>query len=298
MFTVATDLVERAKAGDEDARQHLVEASLGYVRTMLLRVAGPSQELDDLQQDVVVRILTNLHRFRGGDLFSTWVGAICINTARDALRRRKVRRIVVPMFDEDGTIHQLRSTDSLGQLEARSELRRAEEAIAGLSDVQYVAFALRFAGHSVDEIAELMGFPLSTARLRRYYARKNFNKARDSSPSSPTHGTRVGELFDALSNQLDAVTGEQLSALVCRGLLRQAVRDIGASPKTLTRAQALIAIEQALPDVLARNAVSPETIEEPVSALTELISRVGDAAHEAPSSNYDRLDRASIQQDR
>ncbi|MBI3184255.1 MAG: RNA polymerase sigma factor [Myxococcales bacterium] len=163
------DVVERAAGGERSAQQELLERHHGYVRRMLYRLVGPVPELEDLQQAVMVRVLVGLPRWRRSGALTSWIGGICVNVSKDYLRSRKAlpeAEPYLPPMQGGADVHR--------EVEAREQLDRCRRILDRLSPVQRMTFVLRAVGHSVDEIAELMGAARSTTRLRLYYARKAF----------------------------------------------------------------------------------------------------------------------------
>lgn len=174
---LSPQVLDRAVDGDRNAQAVLLKTYDGYIRRLLHRLMGPSPDLDDLAQTVMIRVLTSLSTVRREGALSTWVGGICVHVARDALRRKKVRTRVLaePEAGEDTASAGSRPDDIAG---ARADLERCWKALDALSESQRTALVLRvFEGHSVDEVAALMGAAKSTTRLRLYYGRKAFAKA-------------------------------------------------------------------------------------------------------------------------
>jgi RNA polymerase sigma factor (sigma-70 family) len=76
-------LIERAKAGDDDAWQSLHEMVCPYLLSLgqrLLGPASPQESVSDLTQCTWLRALTSIHGFRGGEddtqtepLFRAWL---------------------------------------------------------------------------------------------------------------------------------------------------------------------------------------------------------------------------------
>jgi RNA polymerase sigma-70 factor (ECF subfamily) len=81
------DLVNRSVAGDVESLQRLIATVTPEIRR-LVAVLGDREELDDLAQDAMERVLTGLPRFRGDGPFLHWVRQITRWTCADATRRR------------------------------------------------------------------------------------------------------------------------------------------------------------------------------------------------------------------
>jgi RNA polymerase sigma-70 factor (ECF subfamily) len=176
---VADAVLRRAAQGDRSAQQQVLSEIYEFVRRTLYRLLlGRAEELEDLQQAALLRVLTSLGRYRFEAAFKTWVTAICINVFRDHLRRRRRE----PRLDREveGERLALASGEPGPQrsFEAREALNRCARILETMPINQRTAFVLQTVhGHSVEEIAEMMDSANSTTRLRLYYARKAFRKA-------------------------------------------------------------------------------------------------------------------------
>ena len=175
--SITPELVDRAARGDRQAQQAVLEAQYAFVRNMLFRLAGPIEDLEDLQQTVLMRILSKLPTFRGESSFKSWVGGICVNEVKNHFRQRRSRARLqssariesLPGEIEPNSEHQVASNESS---------RQCQSALAQLSADQRTAVVLKLGyGYSIEEIAQMMGSARSTARLRLYYGRKKFLSA-------------------------------------------------------------------------------------------------------------------------
>jgi RNA polymerase sigma-70 factor, ECF subfamily len=154
-----------------------LEACHDYVAAMMWRLASSDPDHDDLVQTVLLQILTSLPTFRGDAAFGTWVGGICVNVSRNHFRAKKSRGAVTPV-GSTADVEPLARPAPAATPEVREEVRRCERALGKLSDAQRTAFILKVVeGHSVSEVAAMMGSAVSTTRLRIYYARKLFARA-------------------------------------------------------------------------------------------------------------------------
>ena len=167
----------------------VLEAAYDLARGMLLRMLGPSQDLDDLVQTTVLRVAESLPKLRSPEAFSTWAGGITVNLARDFVRGRPRARAHVPYEESHVVEHGGAERDAA----ARVQLRRTLQVLGGLSEAHRTVFVLRVVlGHSVEEIAAMTGSAHSTTRLRLYYARKHFAKlvAAELGPADGSKGER------------------------------------------------------------------------------------------------------------
>jgi len=92
-------LIERARAGDEDAREQLVNQNTGLVKNIALKFIGTGHELDDLLQIGYIGLLKAVDRFdvSYGVMFSTYAVPMILGEIKRYLRddsRIKVSRQV------------------------------------------------------------------------------------------------------------------------------------------------------------------------------------------------------------
>ena len=84
------ELVQLAKAGNQDAFSSLYARYLPYVRSIVSRTMYQHQEeIEDVVQSTFMRAFTHLDQFSGDSLFRTWVHRIAINHSIETLRARR-----------------------------------------------------------------------------------------------------------------------------------------------------------------------------------------------------------------
>ncbi|MFO0677706.1 MAG: sigma-70 family RNA polymerase sigma factor [Polyangiaceae bacterium] len=100
-------LLERALAGDFEARSELLEYVRPQIERQLARYAVSEDDRKDLVQVVLLRVFRHLGSFRGDANFTTWLFRVTANEALMLLRsqRRQRARIAadVPWEDVDGS---------------------------------------------------------------------------------------------------------------------------------------------------------------------------------------------------
>ncbi len=116
--------VERARNGDRVAFQRLWERHAALVHAVLISMV-PSQEAEDLMQDVAVSAIGAIDRLRRRERFSAWLCTIARNVGRDALKRR--RRAARESELEDPAVERPSDTDALAE-EILGLVRRLPEA--------------------------------------------------------------------------------------------------------------------------------------------------------------------------
>ena len=73
------ELVERCRQDDEGAFQELVDRYKNLVFAMIARTVQDRSRVEDLAQDVFLRVHRGLPYFRGEARLSTWIYRIVVN---------------------------------------------------------------------------------------------------------------------------------------------------------------------------------------------------------------------------
>ena len=166
------ELVAKSISGDADSFNELVLRWERPIYALAYRTIGREEDARDVCQETFLRAFRALPGFRGQAKFSSWLYRIALNLCRDWIRRERRAPIVQPPEDVD--VMELAAasepSESIEDLVARKDLSRAvERAMALLPDEQRTAIVLKeYHGLTFQEIAELLGCPLSTVKTRLY----------------------------------------------------------------------------------------------------------------------------------
>ncbi len=169
------DLIARARQGDLNAFNVLVERYQTSVYNLCLRMLGALAPAEDAAQEAFISAYRSLGRFRGGS-FRAWLFRIAANACYDELRRRKARPATSLDRSGDEDKRPIEPPDTAPSMEERAattELRRAlQDALAQLPHEQRLAVVLcDVQGFGYAEIAETMRVSLGTVKSRISRAR-------------------------------------------------------------------------------------------------------------------------------
>ncbi len=142
-----------------------------YVYTILLRTIGCDDELEDLVHEVFVRVFRGVGALKDIERLRSWIAAVAVNTARDALKARRRRRWM-----------SLFSPAELPEKPPAFACDAAEEAVETvyalldeLSVESRITFTLRYMQDmSLEDLASASGVSLATAKRRLARAKKQF----------------------------------------------------------------------------------------------------------------------------
>lgn len=159
-----TRLARAAADGDRVALTAFVRRTQPEVWRVCARL-GDRAHADDLTQEVYLRALPALVRFRGDASARTWLLSIARHVCADHVRRSSRRRALLARLAERSDRSEAATAPRTGELEI-------DEAVAALDDDRRAAFVLtQVAGLSYAEAAEVCDVPVGTIRSRVARAR-------------------------------------------------------------------------------------------------------------------------------
>ena len=147
---------------------------------VLSRMVGRSQELDDLAQEVFLRLFRALPHFERRAQLSTYLYRIAINVAQDEWRRRRASRRSESLSDRDTAWenrlpHPAERADEA--LERRQLWNIVQRSLPDLSAPERAALVLYHQEErSYDEIARIMELPLGTVRTHLHRGRQKLGR--------------------------------------------------------------------------------------------------------------------------
>ena len=172
MTSTDEELVARSVSGDADSFNQLILRWERPIYALAYRTIGREEDARDVCQETFLRAFRALPGFRGQAKFSSWLYRIALNLCRDWLR--KERRAPLVQAPEGVDLVELAAaaepSESIEDLVARKDLSRAvERVMARLPEEQRTAIILKeYHGLTFQEIADLVGCPLSTVKTRLY----------------------------------------------------------------------------------------------------------------------------------
>lgn len=171
-------LVSQCLSGHEDAWQSFVERFRETVWHIAFRFSATPDNADELTQDIFMRLVTVLPRYRPSGALGAWVRQVATNVAIDSYRRR--RRIPLLLAEEDipeAPIPTSSHPDAIA--ERREEAVRVRRLLDRLPAELSEPLILRdLMDCDYPEIAERLGIPLGTVKSRIHRGRQTLARAR------------------------------------------------------------------------------------------------------------------------
>jgi RNA polymerase sigma-70 factor, ECF subfamily len=167
-------LIERCRTGDDTAFGELVDRYKDLVYGLVYRLTSDRSQVDDMAQDVFLKVHRGLPYFRGEARLSTWIYRIVQNVCFQA-RSRRMPEISLDEQDADRPRREPGSVDgSFADLELRDRL---EKAIARLPDQYRVLIAAHYLqGMQYEALAESLNIPLGTVKTHLHRAKRRLRE--------------------------------------------------------------------------------------------------------------------------
>ena len=175
------DLIGQARRDNVEAYNLLVSRWEKRIYNYLLRLVKNREDALDLAQDVFLKAYQNLRKLEDADRFAPWIYRIAHNEAYSYLRKNR------PETDLDDAQFETWFEPGPGRRMLPIEVSLAvERALTRLSDDQREAVVLKiYQGFKFEEMAEILGCPVSTVKSRLYTA---LDLLKDTLTSAPLRG--------------------------------------------------------------------------------------------------------------
>src|SRR5438876_1770397 len=168
-------LMRLVSQGDTSAFEELVERHQALVAGTVARMLGSNSDVEDIAQQVFIRVWKSARRYVPRAKFTTWLLKITRNLVFNELRRTK-RRAQVPLESEASADEPALKDESNPAPDAsllEVELRKAiEEAIMHLPETPRLAMVLRrYEQLSYEQIAEVLDLSVPAVKSVLFRAR-------------------------------------------------------------------------------------------------------------------------------
>jgi RNA polymerase sigma-70 factor, ECF subfamily len=160
------DLISRVRRGDVEAFNVLISRWEKRVFNYLLRITDSPDDALDLSQDVFLKVYQNIRKLDDPARFGPWLYRIAHNEAYSFFRRRRPETALVSLSNEDAPAERNPAPGFPMDLSLA-----VTAALDRLNPEQREAVVLKvYEGFKFDEMAEIVGCPVSTIKSRLYTA--------------------------------------------------------------------------------------------------------------------------------
>jgi len=161
------ELVVRAQAGDSAAQEAIVKQFSSMVFRLISRFFRSREDVEDLAQDVFLKLFSRIDQVRPDENFSGWLARVTVNTCYDELRKTRRRKVAMETYGPQ-PFHE----PSVAPTEPDT-YGKARLALQSLDPKLRIPLILKeVEEQSVEEIARTMGLTQTNVKVRLFRARK------------------------------------------------------------------------------------------------------------------------------
>jgi len=148
-------LIQLITEGHENAFEQLVKKYQHSVFNTIYRSIGNYDDVEDVAQEVFIKVWRHAKSFKGKSKFSTWLYRIVVNQCLNYRRKHKQRQVSLDEMSEKEKIPESLIIEVDHEQRRKAEIVR--KALNELPERQRIALVLsKYEGRTYKEIAEMM----------------------------------------------------------------------------------------------------------------------------------------------
>lgn len=187
-------VILRAREGDDVAFNHIMTAYRKRILGTIARLIGRPEDVEDVGQEVFVRLYYSLDQLRTPEVFEPWLYRLTVNAAYDYLRKQ--RRLHESRMS-DLSEQQVTMADAAASgVRSKEEGRRTQvretvnELLDGVSEEDRILLTLKeVEGLSLKELESIYNVNENALKVRLFRARQRVIKAFETKKSQEAKGS-------------------------------------------------------------------------------------------------------------
>jgi RNA polymerase sigma-70 factor, ECF subfamily len=176
------ELIQRARAGDGAAFNQVVVAYRKRILGTIARLISRPEDVDDVGQEVFVRLYFSLDQLRSAEVFEPWLYRLTANAAYDYLRkrRRRMESRMADLSEQQVLVADALASEKVDRDEGQHKRIREEvqELLNRVSEEDRVLLMLKeVEGLSLKELGKIYHVKENALKVRLFRARQRVLKA-------------------------------------------------------------------------------------------------------------------------
>ena len=168
------EIVQRCLNGDGQSFDELVLRYKRLIYNVVYNLTKDKEEVDDISQEVFLKIYKSLDKYNPEFKFSTWSVTIARNLCVDLLRKKKVS--VTAIEEIEGVSRDLNTPEN--RYLNKEKALGIRKAIEDLPENYRTPIVLYYQkGKAYKEIAEMLNLPVTIVKNRLYRARQTLKES-------------------------------------------------------------------------------------------------------------------------
>jgi RNA polymerase sigma-70 factor (ECF subfamily) len=179
---VDNEIIRRAQRGDDAAFNQLVQTYRKRILGTIARLIGRPEDVEDVGQEVFVRLYFSLGQLRTAEVFEPWLYRLTVNAAYDYLRKQK-RRGESRMADLSEEQVLLADAAEGGRVEGEQQRKAkirdiVEVLLSNVSEEDRILLSLKeIEGLTLKELENIYRVNENALKVRLFRARQRVLKA-------------------------------------------------------------------------------------------------------------------------
>ena len=179
---IDNETIRRAQGGDDVAFNSLVRTYRKRILGTIARLIGRPEDVEDVGQEVFVRLYFSLDQLRTPEVFEPWLYRLTVNAAYDYLRKQRRRR-EARMADLSEQQVVLADAAEAGRVEDEESRRRrlrdvVQSLLSDVSEEDRILLTLKeIDGLSLKDLEKVYGVNENALKVRLFRARQRVLKA-------------------------------------------------------------------------------------------------------------------------
>lgn len=195
---VEFDLIQRARDGDHAAYNQVVQAYRKRILGTIARLIGRLEDVEDVGQEVFLRLFFSLDQLRTPEVFETWLYRLTVNASYDYLRRQRRRR---ESRMSDLSEQQVALADASAGTKQQEETQRRNKVtefvtalLSSVSEQDRMLLKLKeIEGLSLKELEKVYGVNENALKVRLFRARQRVLKSYEAMSAGEVRKGRTGD---------------------------------------------------------------------------------------------------------
>jgi RNA polymerase sigma-70 factor (ECF subfamily) len=176
------ELIRRARSGDDVAFNQLVQVLRRRILGTIARLIGRPEDVEDVGQEVFVRLYFSLDQLRSPEVFEPWLYRLTVNAAYDYLRKQKRRSEsrMADLSEQQVLLADAAEGSRVSSEEQQNAKTRefVQALLAEVSEEDRILLTLKeIEGLSLKELEKVYNVNENALKVRLFRARKRVLKA-------------------------------------------------------------------------------------------------------------------------
>lgn len=165
------ELIVKAQEGNKHAMNVLLQNNYKALFGFTLKMTASMHLTEDIVQEVCLRAVINIKKFKGNSQFQSWLISIAINYYKDLLRKNK--NIEYVGQEELYNLQNDNGENIFNKLQVQEVLQELNK----LPYEKRISFILKhYYGYTYEEISKILGCSQGTTKSRIFYTISNLKK--------------------------------------------------------------------------------------------------------------------------